>query len=92
MKKDGTVNISDKYSFDTQFYGLNDKMNITLESFKFGIQNLTLGKYIRSGIQLDVDTMEFTNMNFTIRVEHFLNPWIGLCYAIIPGPSLKWGK
>ena len=92
LKKDDAVNISDKDWFHTQFYWLNDKMNMSFFAYADDL-NLTVGNNTFSFMMvLDYDTMKSTTFNSSLMVEQFLNPWIGLCYAIIPGPSLDFVK
>ena len=59
LKKDDTVNISDKDSFDTQFYWLNDEMNISV----FRFQNLTQGENVFSmPMSIDPDTLKMNTV------------------------------
>ena len=71
------VNISDKDWVLKQFYQLNDKMNIT----------------ITSPFYLEVETgnnsVFLHGMESKFIVKEILNPWNGLCYAMIP-PDSAW--
>ena len=87
------VNISDTDWFFNQFDKLNDKMNIThsfSNGYQYSYQNLSLGN---NWLDQIVDKLHVSNekitANLSIRVTEFLNPWVGLCYAMIPGPKMK---
>ena len=78
--------MSDKDWFFKQFNKLNDKMNISFgfgDGYKSNLGfNLSLGS---NWLDMVVDYNEKIPVNLTITVKEFLNPWVGLCYAIIPG-------
>ena len=64
-------NISDKDWVLKQFYRLNDKMNISI-LWPFEIE-LTIGN----------NSVSQNGFKFQFMVKEILNPWIGLCYAMI---------
>ena len=74
------VNMSDKDWVFKQFYRLNEKMNINIfgEELMIGNNSFSLNEYGQSS---------FGGSDMILMVKELLNPWTGLCYAIIPDPS-----
>ena len=74
------VNMSDKDWVINQFYQLNEKINISIfgEELVIGNNTFALNEYGQSS---------FGGSDMILMVKELLNPWTGLCYAIIPDPS-----
>ena len=73
------VNFSDTNWVFGQFYRLKDKMNISI----FGIE-VAMGK---NSISLDEFSRRiYGGSDMIFMVKELLNPWAGLCNAIIPDP------
>ena len=80
MNDEYPVNMSDKDWVFKQFYQLNKEMNISI----FDI-DLTVGNN-----SLSIDGIwegALGGPDIIFMVKEFLNPWKGLCYAIIPDPK-----
>ena len=75
------VDISDKDWVSKQFYKLNDRMNVTIEGmghmFNLIVGNNTLKQAIPP------PEIPLPDLGVLFEVKEFINPGIGLCYAII---------
>ena len=72
-KYDNVVNVSDKDWVLKQFFRLNDKMNLSIIIDYYLYLELTLGD----------NYFNINDMESKAIVKEVLNPWNGLCYAII---------
>ena len=74
------ANVSNKHQFNKEFYWLNDKLYLFMDIMRSSSEyNSTLNL----GENLDEEG------NLLFRVEELMNPFIGLCYAIIPGKNIR---
>ena len=72
------ANFYDKDWVLKQFFQLNDKMNITFTDYDSYNLELTIGN----------NTVSINGLESNFIVKELLNPWNGLCYAIIPDSSM----
>ena len=79
------INNSDKELFFNQFYLLNEKLNLTMT--RFVVSDKT-GNFdiIRSNLNLGDN---FDEQGNTFLIEEFINPILGMCYALTPHQSFK---
>ena len=95
------ANFSDKDWVLKQFFRLNDKMNIYLWFHGF-LKPDTLNVSINTGASLDGlinqqltignNSISINGLKSKFIVKELLNPWNGLCYAIIPDRGLEYSK
>ena len=79
------INNSDKELFFNQFYLLNEKLNLTMT--RFVVSDKT-GNFDIIGSNLNLGD-NFDEKGNTFLVEEFINPILGMCYALTPHQSFK---
>ena len=75
-------NPSDEDWMYSQFYHLDDNLNLTLFRYSY---NTTSGKYE----EIKFDLILGNNTDAFVNVEELMNPYIGICLALTPDPSIE---
>ena len=91
------ANFSDNDWVLKQFFRLNDKMNISLKFHGFMKPDETFittddHDFIKQQLTIGNNSLSINGLKSTFMVKELLNPWNGLCYAIIPDSSLLMKK
>ena len=76
------ANISNRGQFNEDFFWLNEKLNLSM-----GTDNKSKDK--STDRQLSLGDNFDREGNLLVTVEELMNPYIGLCYAIIPDNSFR---